>query len=249
VLVVGVGWLVTNHLQRPTERVYTAEADTYVTTAHPNANFGTATILRSDSTPKIRSYLRFRLHGLAGRIVRAELRLWSRTGDVVGYAVHSVASSSWAELATTLNNGPATEEPEATSGPFGPDSWSSAEVTRLVQANRVVSLMLTTTSHQNIVFDSREATHQPQLVVRTTAGPSAAATSVSSPQWLRGAIEDVVGATGLPLVLWSRRTGFSLHGAGLAGLELDWAAHAQARYVRVGPASLTSRRLAVAADL
>jgi hypothetical protein len=166
VVIVGVGWLVTNHLQRPTERVYTPEADTYVTTAHPNANFGTATILRSDSTPKIRSYLRFRLHSLSGKVVSARLRLWSRTGDLVGYSVHPVTKAGWDELRISSNNGPAAGKPVASSGPFGPETWSGVDVTRLVQGTDAVSLALTTNSTQNVTFDSRESIHKPQLVVQ-----------------------------------------------------------------------------------
>jgi hypothetical protein len=137
--------------------------------------------LRADATPKIRSYLRFRLNGLSGRrVVKAELRLWSRTGDLVGYSVHPTISSNWDELAITLDNGPATGASQATSGPFGPSTWSSTDVTRLVQDSRDVSLTLTTRSRQNVVFDSRDGAHQPQLVVQTKAGrpfPAAAASA------------------------------------------------------------------------
>ena len=58
---VGVGGLVATPLRQPVEAVFTPVADTYVSTAHPDANYGTEPTLRADATPKIRSYLRFRL--------------------------------------------------------------------------------------------------------------------------------------------------------------------------------------------
>jgi hypothetical protein len=181
VMLAGSGWLVASQFRRPAETMYTPAADAYVSTAHPATNYGTMPTLRADATPKIRSYLRFRLNGLSGRrVVKAELRLWSRTGDLVGYSVHPTISSNWDELAITLDNGPATGASQATSGPFGPSTWSSTDVTRLVQDSRDVSLTLTTRSRQNVVFDSRDGAHQPQLVVQTKAGrpfPAAAASA------------------------------------------------------------------------
>ena len=195
VVVVGLALLVTSQLRPAAENVYTPDTDAYVTTAHPDVNYGTTPTLRADATPKIRSYLRFRLSGLSGRVVSARLRLWSRTGDLTGYSVHRVASASWDEMRITSSNAPARSRPVATSGPFGAGSWSSADVTRLVQANDDdVSLALTTKSRQNVIFDSREGSRKPQLVVRTMRAPSMAAPAPRD--WLQATIEDVVGATG-----------------------------------------------------
>ena len=75
------------------EAIVTPVADAYVSTAHPDANYGTEPTLRADATPKIRSYLRFRLRRrLRVTSLRARLRLWSRTGDLAGYSVHPVSS-------------------------------------------------------------------------------------------------------------------------------------------------------------
>ena len=90
-VIIGIGGLVVIRLRQPMEAVVTPVADAYVSTAHRDANYGTEPTLRADATPKIRSYLRFRLPE-SGRIVRAELRLWSRSGDLAGYSVHPVTS-------------------------------------------------------------------------------------------------------------------------------------------------------------
>ena len=194
----GVGWLVTGPLRRPPSLVFAPEVDAYVSTAHPDANYGMAPILRADATPKIRSYLRFRLTGLSGRVVRAELRLWSPIGDLTGFTVHPVANLRWDEFAITSRNGPVPGKPAASSGPFGPETWSRADVTGLVEGKDGLSVLVASSSPQTVAFDSREGLHKPQLVIETKPGSDlSAAEPATSAQWLRGTIENASGATGV----------------------------------------------------
>ena len=72
------------------EIVFNPVADAYVSTAHPDSNYGIEPTLRADATPKIRSDLRFRLDGVSGQVVTARLRLWSPTGDLAGYSFQPV---------------------------------------------------------------------------------------------------------------------------------------------------------------
>jgi hypothetical protein len=139
---VGVGGLVAIRLRQPMQAVVTPVADAYVSTAHPDANYGTEATLRADATPKIRGYLRFRLPE-SGRIIRAELRLWSPTGDLAGYSVHPV-SSSWVEGDITSTSRPIADTPVARSGPFGPGSWTSVDVARLLDDPHQLSVAVTT---------------------------------------------------------------------------------------------------------
>jgi hypothetical protein len=172
-MIVAVGSLVAFRLRQPAETVYTAEADTYVSKAHPSANYGNAVALRTDATPRIYSYLRFRLDGRSGRVVRARLLLWSSTGSLAGYSVRRVHTTTWDEAAITFTRHPAAAEAVAKSGPFSPGSWSSVDVTRLVKGRDEVSVVVTTRSTKTITFDSREGTHQPQLVMQTRLGTAA----------------------------------------------------------------------------
>lgn len=170
---VGVGGLVAIRLRQPMHAVVTPVADAYVSTAHPDANHGTEATLRADATPKIRSYLRFRLPE-SGRIIRAELRLWSPTGDLAGYSVHPV-SSSWVERDITSTSRPGADAPVARSGPFGPGSWTSVDVARLIDDPHQLSVVVTTLSRHNITFDSREGPNRPQLVIWTKPAPKPSA--------------------------------------------------------------------------
>jgi hypothetical protein len=174
VIAVGAGGLVAIRLRQPLQAVVTPVADAYVSSAHPDANYGTEATLRADATPKIRSYLRFRLPE-SGRIIRAELRLWSPTGDLAGYWVHPVTSSSWVEGDITASIGPAADTPVARSGPFGPGSWTSVDVARLIDDPDELSVVVTTLSSHNITFDSREGPNRPQLVIWTKPAPKPSA--------------------------------------------------------------------------
>jgi hypothetical protein len=174
---VGVGGVVATSLRQPTEVVVTPVADAYVSTAHPDANYGTEPTLRADATPKIRSYLRFRLPELSGRIVRAQLRLWSPTGDLAGYWVHPAASNRWGERDLTATSRPAAGTPVARSGPFGPGSWSSVDVASLLDSSQEFSLVVTTRSSHSITFASREGPNRPQLVIWTKPAPKPSATA------------------------------------------------------------------------
>jgi hypothetical protein len=174
---IGVGGLVAIRLRQPLEAVVTPVADAYVSTAHPDANYGPEPTLRADATPKIRSYLRFRLPALSGRIVGAELRLWSPTGDLAGYSVHPVASNRWLERAITSRSRPAAHTPVARSGPFGPGSWTSVEVASLLGHAQEISFVVTTRSSQTITFASREGPNRPQLVIWTKRASTPSVTS------------------------------------------------------------------------
>ena len=174
---VGVGGLVAIRLRQPMHAVVTPVADAYVSTAHPDANYGTEATLRADATPKIRSYLRFRLPE-SGRVIRAELRLWSPTGDLAGYSVHPV-SSRWVERDITSTSRPRADTPVARSGPFGPGSWTSVDVARLIDDPHQLSVVVTTLSRHNITFDSREGPNRPQLVIWTKPASTPSAMPLS----------------------------------------------------------------------
>jgi hypothetical protein len=171
ILAMGVAAIVVTRLRQPAETVLTPMADAYVSTAHRDANYGTEPTLRVDATPKIRSYLRFRVTKVPGRIVGAKLRLWSPTGDLAGYSVHPVRGS-WVERDITSRSRPAADTPVARSGPFGPGSWSSVDVAGLMDHSSEMNFVVTTRSSQTISFDSREGPNRPQLVIWTKPAPT-----------------------------------------------------------------------------
>jgi hypothetical protein len=65
---------------------FAASADVSVVANRPDRSFGLSPNLVDDRAPAARSYLRFDLGGLRGRMLRATLRLYAKTGSPAGYA-------------------------------------------------------------------------------------------------------------------------------------------------------------------
>jgi hypothetical protein len=144
-------------------------ADAYVNEGSPTTNYGTATTLRADATPVVRSYLRFNVQGLSGSITRVTLRIFTNSGSSTGYEVHNVADNTWTEGSINHTNAPAMDGVIATSGAFGTGVWTTVDITPLVTSNGALNLALTTTNATAFSLASREAgANAPQLVIETT---------------------------------------------------------------------------------
>jgi fibronectin type III domain protein len=150
--------------------VFRPVADAYVTQVRPFSAYGVISRkLRMDGKPIRRSYLRFEVAGLKGRVTHATLKLWANKGSSRGYFVHRVDPVLWYEGSITYAAAPGFEDGVITSsGPFPPEIWTEAEIRRLVQEDSVVTIALTTDDVTLISLASREAgAHAPRLVVKT----------------------------------------------------------------------------------
>jgi hypothetical protein len=146
--------------------IFEPVADAYVHETEPNANFGSTTILRTDASPELLSYLTFDVQGLAGLILRATLRLYAETASDVGYDVREVTDTHWEESSITYDNAPAFGPVVSPSGPFRAGTWTTVDVTPLIAGNGPVSLALTTAADTAARYASRESgDHAPQLVI------------------------------------------------------------------------------------
>src|SRR6266542_2086236 len=140
--------------------------DASVSSAPPGLYLGSTPVLRTASRPETRSYLSFTVAGVSGPVTRASLRLWSNRADMHGVTVHAVYGS-WNEKSITAANAPAIGGTVSETGPVADNAWVSADVTRLVSGNGLVSFALTQAGSGNGQFDSREGSHSPELVVQT----------------------------------------------------------------------------------
>ena len=77
-----------------------AVADAYVDQSAGSTNFGTATKLRVDTSPDVRSYLRFDLTGVTG-IVSATLEIYATSSQSSGFDVHGVTDNTWSRPGST----------------------------------------------------------------------------------------------------------------------------------------------------
>ena len=157
-------------------------ADSYVDASVPNANYGARDKLRTDTSPDVRSYLRFDLSGIGGTIDRATLRVWATSAHSSGYGVRAVADDSWTENAITSANAPPGGSTGPVSGKATPGAWTSVDVTAQLGGDRLVSLTLIGTTSTALALSSRESAHPPELVVEAGSGGPVDDTPPSTPQ-------------------------------------------------------------------
>ena len=144
-------------------------ADAYVNEGSPTSNYGGITALRADTSPLVRSYLRFDVQGLSGTITRATLRIFTNSSSIAGFEVHNVTDNTWTELTINHSNAPVMDGVAATSGTFGAGTWMTVDITPLITGNGSFNIALTTTSSTAFSLASREAgANAPQLIIETT---------------------------------------------------------------------------------
>ena len=149
---------------------FIAIADAYVDGSNVGSNFGPATKLRIDTSPDIRSYLKFDVTGLTGTVTKATLTIFATSGLSAGYDVRGVADSSWGESTLVYSNAPPVSPTvSGTSGAVVASTWTTVDVTALVSGNGVVTIALTGRSTTALAFASREvAATPPQLSITTS---------------------------------------------------------------------------------
>jgi len=136
---------------------------------YPTTNFGTNPSLRLDNAPLMRSYLRFTVSGLNGRIIQsAKLRLYANTANDVGYSVYAVSNTTWNENTVMFNDSPAAGIRINSALPFLSATWTEVDISTYVKAEGTYNLLLTTTNDATTKLASRDSGNlAPQLVVST----------------------------------------------------------------------------------
>jgi hypothetical protein len=167
-LTVGAGTMAPPAKAPSALRAFKPEADTFVSAARPESNFGAASVLRADGAPRKTIYLRFRLRRLSGEITSVVLLLHAVTEAPTSFQVRPVPDEDWEEDIITFENAPETSLRYAASKPVRRGIWSAVDVTSFVEEEGGrVSLAITTRGTRGVVFESRESRRGPRLVVRT----------------------------------------------------------------------------------
>lgn len=143
------------------QATFGATADAYVSSAARRQNFGRARSLRVSSRPVMRSYLRFQIRGLAAPVMRATLRVHSKTAGR-GFQVRTTGGG-WAERRLTFRNAPRPGRVVGSTGRLR-RNWVTADVTRAVSGNGTFNLVL---AGRGATLTSREGGRRPQLIVET----------------------------------------------------------------------------------
>ena len=145
-------------------------ADTYVNQSYPRKNFGTATGLRLDGSPTMRSYLRFNLTTTAlngQQITGAKLRFYVTDNSHSGFNVYKAATNTWSETEMTYTNAPATGAKVGQIGSYSSGKWIEIDVTGAVTKAGQVSFVISSPADTTTALASRHTVNAPQLVITT----------------------------------------------------------------------------------
>jgi hypothetical protein len=157
-----------------------ATEDAKICSRRPYDNYGDAITLRVRSAKRTsyRTYLRFKVSGVAGPVSGATVALFVLNGGPDGGTLHRT-SNSWSEDSITWYSAPPPGAPVATAGKVQGGTWVSFDVSSVVTDNGSFSFALSSTSNDSAFYSSREGTHPPVLVIPATpaldARPSPAA--------------------------------------------------------------------------
>lgn len=146
--------------------IFNAEADAYVSDRYPDRNYGTATSLQVDGSPRQESYLRFTVSGVSGTIQSAKLRVYTYNGSGNGPAAYS-ANNEWGETSVTWNTRPArTSAASDDKGAISTESWTEYDVAPLVAGDGTYTFNLASDSSDGTFMYSREGNSPPTLVLK-----------------------------------------------------------------------------------
>lgn len=149
----------------PTTITAAASADTYVSADAPTIKYGTATVLRADTSPDLHSYLRFNLSTLSGPVQSATLRVYANSNHTAGFSVQDVADDTWGETSTTFKNAPTVDDTVASSGPLTAGTYVDIDISSLITGNGTYSLALSGINSTSLSVGSRESANPPMLIV------------------------------------------------------------------------------------
>jgi acid phosphatase type 7 len=161
----------------------------------PTANHGAVGTLRVDSSPIVRSYVRFDLSRLRGKVTSATLSFGALAANPVGLAVH-VAPGGWTEDQITYANAPRPRARIGLSGPLSAGIRSSMNVTPFARGRRELDLALVGISSQQIALAGRErGALAPRLIVWVKGGAGPVYAGRPSPGHGSGGTGDAGPAT------------------------------------------------------
>ena len=156
----------------------TPTADSYVESDVPSTNFGSAAVLKNNTSPDTRAYLKFDLTGIVGTVTKATFRAFTQTSSGSGYELHSVADNSWVEPGLTYTNRPAVGATLGAAVNFTANTWTSVDASSYVKGAGTYSFEMNGTSVNLKQYSSREGANPPQLVIQYT--PAAPPASISA---------------------------------------------------------------------
>jgi hypothetical protein len=152
-------------------RTFRPTADGSVRADAPNTSAGKKSAMRVAASPPGVAYLRFRVPGLKGRVVRrAFLRVYVSGGRRAGLELRRASGRSWSESSLTYRRRPSVTEPLAQSAAPRSGRTVTIDATSAVRTGGTVVLALAPGEAGSSTIAARENRRRaPQLVVRSDA--------------------------------------------------------------------------------
>jgi pectate lyase len=162
-------------------------ADTFVKRSAPDSNYGKNSQFTVDTSPQIRSFLRFEVTGIGQNSVKlTRLRLFVSDASVAAGLKVFRTDPNWEETAVTWNKQPAIGAQVAELAPVAMKlgSWIEVNLGQALTGDGIYSFALTTETNDRIGFRSRTQAEAPQLVLTlttTASQPTATAVATRAP--------------------------------------------------------------------
>ena len=149
----------------------TTAGDAWTTSQFPVRNLGTQAVMRVNSKPVKRAFVRFDV--ATPGVTRAVLRLFAQTAGPRGFEVYST-SAAWAETTITHQSAPVPGVRLAQVPAFtATNTWREIDVTSAVTGVGPVSFMITIPSATaDLTLTSKEGGRPPELVLETGNAPT-----------------------------------------------------------------------------
>jgi IPT/TIG domain len=150
---------------------FTPDADTYVESDTPTANYGLKPAIKVDNSPVKTGLLRFTVSGVgAGSVATAVLRVYCTDASTDGGTLYSVSDNTWGESTVNWNTAPAPGSALGSLGVVTAGAWSSVDVTPFVTGDGTYSVEIAKSTANAAFFSTKEGTpgFAAQLVVTLT---------------------------------------------------------------------------------
>ena len=152
-------------------QVFYPTDEAFVGRAHPATNYA-GDGLEAQGTHPIRSYLKYRVAGISGEVVRATLALAPEQSSEDGFSTYAATSNAWSEPSLTWSNAPPLEAaPLDDSGPYVcvRPCRVRADVSSTVEGEGIYTFAIASDAYPYDSYASKQdgASSAPRLVVTT----------------------------------------------------------------------------------
>jgi hypothetical protein len=162
---------------------FAAIADTYVSSDHPQTNYGSADRLEVDGSQIQETYIKFDISGVDGVVTAAEIQLHvTNASPKSGGSIAQMSDVAWSESKVTYKTRPKISGVIlSTLGPVSRGDVVTFDVSQANIQNGIVSFGITSHQRDEAGYASHEQGSGPELTLTVQSSATNQASSVSDP--------------------------------------------------------------------